>query len=122
MPRLQKVCGRDCLSDESICASDGKIHINDSVCNNCGRCLGKCPFGAFENASEGYKVCIGGRWGKKTAIGRSLSKVFTKEEDVLRVVEKAICMFRDKGVKGERFADTIERLGFDYVEKKLLDE
>lgn len=101
---------------------DGKIRIDPAVCNNCGRCYQKCPFGAFETASEGYKVCIGGRWGKKTAMGRPLSRLFTSEDEVLAVIERAIVLFRDEGIKGERFADTIARLGFDYVEKKLLGE
>lgn len=102
--------------------ADGKICIDADKCNNCGRCTGKCPFGAFEHASEGYKVCIGGRWGKKTAMGRPLSKIFTDEDEVLTVIDRAIALFRDEGVKGERFADTIARLGFDYAEKKLLGE
>ena len=101
---------------------DGRIAIDAALCNRCGRCLGKCPFGAFEEAQMGYKVCIGGRWGKKTSVSRPLGKIFTSDEEVLSVVEKAICFFRDEGIKGERFADTIERLGFDYVEKKLLEE
>lgn len=101
---------------------DGKILIDPDVCNNCGRCYRKCPFGAFETASEGYRVCVGGRWGKKTAMGRPLSKVFTSEDEVMEVIERAIILFRDEGIKGERFADTIKRLGFEYVEKKLLGE
>lgn len=100
--------------------SEGKIHIDSSVCSNCGRCFRKCPFGAFENASEVYKICIGGRWGKKIAMGKPLSKRFTSEQEVLDVVERAILLFRDEGIKGERFSDTVDRLGFDYVEKKLL--
>ena len=101
---------------------DGMIQIDETLCNHCGRCFKKCPFGVFEQATAGYKVCIGGRWGKKTAIGKPLSKIFTSEEEVLSVVERAICLFRDEGIKGERFADTIERLGFDYVEEKLLQK
>ena len=101
---------------------DGKILIDPNVCNNCGRCYRKCPFGAFETASEGYRVCVGGRWGKKTAMGRPLSKVFTSEDEVMEVIERAIILFRDEGIKGARFADTIKRLGFEYVEKKLLGE
>lgn len=101
---------------------DGKILIDPNVCNNCGRCYRKCPFGAFETASEGYRVCVGGRWGKKNAMGRPLSKVFTSEDEVMEVIERAIILFRDEGIKGERFADTIKRLGFEYVEKKLLGE
>lgn len=99
---------------------DGKIYIDPDICNHCGRCHGKCPFGAFAEASEGYKVCIGGRWGKKTAIGKPLSKLFTSEQEVMEVLEKTILLFRDEGIKGERFADTVNRLGFDYVEKKLI--
>ena len=100
----------------------GKIMVDPAVCNRCGRCNGKCPFGAFTEASEGYKICIGGRWGKKTAMGRPLSKVFTTEEEVLDVVEKAILLFRDMGIKGERFADTIARIGFENAEKMLIGE
>ncbi|MBQ3049598.1 MAG: 4Fe-4S binding protein [Oscillospiraceae bacterium] len=101
---------------------NGKIVIDADVCNRCGRCIGKCPFGAFEESREGYKVCIGGRWGKKTAVGKPLGKIFGSEDEVLTVIEKGILLFRDEGIKGERFADTVERLGFDYVEKKLLEE
>ncbi len=99
---------------------DGKILIPESDCNNCGRCEGKCPFGALEDYQYGYKVYVGGRWGKKVAHGIPLTKIFTSEEEVLDVVEKAILFFRNEGISGERFADTINRLGFDYVNEKLL--
>lgn len=100
---------------------DGKIHIDPSVCNNCGRCKSKCLFDAIEYM-DGYRVYIGGRWGKKTAHGLPLTKVFTSEEEVIDVVERAILLFRDEGQTGERFADTVARLGFDYVNDKLLTQ
>lgn len=99
---------------------DGKINIDPETCNNCGRCKGKCPFGALEEYTEGYRVYIGGRWGKKVAHGIPLTKIFTSEEEVIDVVERAILLFRDEGISGERFADTVNRLGFDYVNEKLL--
>ena len=55
------------------------------------------------------------------AEGRPLSKIFTSEAELLELVEKTILFFRDEGISGERFADTIERLGFEYVEDKLLN-
>lgn len=101
---------------------DGRISIDPDACNHCGRCKGKCPFGAVEEYREGYKILIGGRWGKKTACGRPLPRLFTTEEKVMSVIDRAILLFREEGIAGERFADTVARLGFDYVSGKLLGE
>ena len=99
---------------------DGTLHIDPDACNHCGRCKGKCPFGVTEEFTDGYKIYLGGRWGKRIAHGHPMDKIFTSEEEVLDIVERAILFFRDEGITGERFADTIDRLGFDYVQNKLL--
>lgn len=99
---------------------DGRIQIDPNVCNNCGRCKDKCVFGALEY-QDGYRIYIGGRWGKKIAHGEPLPRIFTSEDEVVEVVEKAILLFRDEGQTGERFADTVTRLGFDVVSEKLLE-
>ena len=99
---------------------DGKITIDENECNHCGRCVGKCPFHAVEDYTNGYRIYIGGRWGKKVAQGRYLEKVFTDKEEVLSIVEKAILLFREQGITGERFADTVARLGFENVQEQLL--
>ena len=101
---------------------DGKVVIDDNACNHCGRCVGKCPFGALEGFTSGYRIFIGGRWGKKVAKGRYLEKVFTDKEEVLNVIEKAILLFREQGITGERFADTVDRLGFENVQEQLLSD
>ena len=99
---------------------DGKMFADPAICNRCGRCVGKCPFHARDNAAYGYRVYIGGRWGKKTAQGIPLDAIFTDKEDVLNIVEKAILLFRDQGIAGERFADTIQRIGFANVQEQLM--
>ncbi len=99
---------------------DGLLEIDKDLCNNCGRCVGKCHFDALSEGTYGFKIYIGGRWGKKTAHGQPLSKVFTDQEEALSVIEKAILLFREQGKTGERFAKTIERLGFENVEAQLL--
>jgi len=98
---------------------DGKVKLDTAICNRCGRCLGKCPFGVFAEAKAGYRISVGGRWGKKGNQGIFLNHVYESEEEVLAAVEKAILLFRDKGIKGERFAETVARLGMDYVERKM---
>lgn len=99
---------------------DGVMVRDENICNNCGRCIGVCPFHAADTGTPAFKVYIGGRWGKKTAMGRPLSKLFTSEEEVLELVEKSILLFREQGIAGERFADTIERIGFEKAEALLL--
>ncbi len=99
---------------------DGIMKINQEICSHCGRCVGNCYFNALSDGTYGYKIYIGGRWGKKTAQGRPLGKIFTDKEEVLNVVEKAILLYREQGQAGERFAATIERLGFENVEAQLL--
>ena len=96
---------------------NGKIVISPDECNHCGRCRGMCPFGAVADYTDGYKIYLGGRWGKRVAQGRAMSKIFTSEEEVMSVIERAVFLFRDEGKEGERFADTVARLGFENVEK-----
>lgn len=100
--------------------TDGKL--NCVGCNHCGRCVGKCPFGVTDEYVDGYKVCIGGRWGKKVGQGQPLEMLFENEEQVLSVVEKCILLFREQGIAGERFADTIARIGFENVQAQLLSD
>ena len=126
MVNLDKCRGGKKCQVESACpikvahVEGGKIVIDPNACNNCGRCDGKCPFGAIEGYTVGYRVYIGGRWGKKVAHGMPLDRIFTSEEEVLDVIEKTILLFRDEGIPGERLSDTVSRLGFDVVQDKLL--
>ena len=101
---------------------DGKLVIDPNLCNSCGRCVGKCPFHCNDEGAYGWKIFVGGRWGKKVAHGRMLNKIFTDKEEVMAVVEKAILLFRDQGKSGERFADTIDRIGFENAQEQLLGD
>ena len=112
---VEKVCPMGAAK-----VTDGVLAIDRTKCNNCGRCTGHCYFDAMGQGTCGYKIYIGGRWGKKVAQGRALSKIFTDKEEALAVAEKAILLFREQGRTGERFAETIARLGFENVEAQLL--
>ena len=57
---------------------------------------------------------------KRISHGQALTRIFTEEEEVMAVIEKAILLFKNEGIAGERFADTVKRLGFEYVNEKLI--
>jgi len=103
----------------AVAMQEGKALIDTEQCNNCGRCQGTCRFDALEHSETVYRVYVGGKWGKRVRMGSPLQKLFTREE-VVDVVEKAILLFKQRGVSGERFGDTVERLGVDKVEKMLI--
>lgn len=102
--------------------ADGKVTIDPTLCIHCGRCVGKCPFHAVEAEVTGYRITLGGRWGKRSAQGKPLSRIITDRDEVLSVVEKAILLFREQGEPGERFADTVARLGMEKVESELFSD
>lgn len=106
--QLEKACPVHVAHTEA-----GKLTIDPEACKHCGRCVGKCPFHVTDQYIPGYRIYLGGRWGKDFAHGRPMQTLLTSEEEVLATLEKAILLFRDQGIAGERFSDTLERIGFD---------
>jgi NAD(P)H-nitrite reductase large subunit len=53
---------------------------------------------------------------------KEFEQIFESEEAVLQMVEKCILLFREQGVAGERFADTINRIGFEQVQAQLFSD
>ncbi|MGL5313587.1 MAG: (4Fe-4S)-binding protein [Peptostreptococcaceae bacterium] len=98
----------------------GTIELNKDICNNCGRCLGKCAFKVTDSSTDMFKIYIGGKWGKIVRMGSTINKLFTREE-ALDVVEKSILLFKSKGLSGERFGETVDRIGMEKVEKMLIN-
>ena len=103
--QIEKNCRMSCCT-----LKDGKMSRDTDVCNNCGYCIGKCPFKAVTPSDVRYKCYIGGRWGRITRHGTPLPGLYT-EEEAMDLIEKAMLLFRDCGHKGERFAAMIDRIG-----------
>lgn len=97
---------------------DGKLQIDRTICNSCGRCSFKCPFKAVTPAEQKLKIYIGGRWGKQFCRGIELDGQYT-EEEAIKTIEKVMLLFKQEGFFGERFASVVQRLGADNVKKML---
>lgn len=115
------LCAKTCPMG-AITMVDKKPLINKELCNNCGRCVGACKIDAMAAEKCGYRLYLGGRWGKKVARGTAIDKIFETEDDILCAVEKTILFYKENGTPGERFADTIARLGFEKVESTVLGD
>ena len=101
---------------------DGEVVLDETLCNNCGKCIDKCTFDTIEEKASGYKLYVGGKWGKAVRPGTPVKGVFSKDQ-VLSCIEKALLIYREQGKTGERFGIMIDRLGADnFISQLLSDE
>ena len=91
----------------------GELELNISGCmNSCGHHhVGHIGvLGVDKNESEWYQVSIGGKQGKDASIGEVIGPSFAADE-VAGVVQRLIDVYIDNREPGERFIDTVRRLG-----------
>ena len=83
--------------------------------NNCAK-ADLCDVGVM-GWQHGYKVFLGGQWGKKHSAGKEAA-VLQCEEEVLALIGRALDLYQKEGKPRERFGDMLDRLGnaaFDAV-------
>lgn len=115
-----KLCMSECKS-KAIEKVDKIVKIDYDKCINCGRCISACPFKAMATEKEGVAVFIGGKFGRKYRIGDRLENIVSLEE-AEEISEKVIAYYSENGNKGERFADTVDRIGFQNVHDAIFGE
>ena len=121
-----KKCKVEAVCPMNAAVKSDMIVIDKEACVQCGRCSDKCPFGAVTGETTLYKIFIGGQWGKHRYLGYELSRLFERAE-VMDIIESSMLFFKKEGKTGERFRQTIDRVGIDTAEKiitskKLLDQ
>lgn len=101
---------------------DRKLSVNAEVCNSCGVCVGKCPFGAVKKDAETvYQIYVGGTWGKHSRMGTPLSRL-VGEDEVMPLIEKTILWFRENAYAKERLGAAIDRVGVDAFEAAIFSD
>ena len=108
-----KVCRQEALTLE-----DGRIVIDREQCNHCGRCVKTCPTDAWEG-EEGFLLSFGGTFGNNIVRGREVLPIVQDKETLYRVTDAAIDFFDENANAGERFAKTLDRVGWDDFEAKV---
>ena len=97
-----------------------KFKIGIGGCpNNCIK-PGLNDFGIMGHP-KGYRVMVGGIWGKRQRMATMLDGVFSKEE-VMSLLEKTLLLFREQGYAGERLGLMLERIGVDNFVSQLLSD
>ncbi|MDO5546277.1 MAG: 4Fe-4S binding protein [Eubacteriales bacterium] len=111
------VCEKVCRGN-AITITGDRIELDTDKCNHCGRCVKSCPSGAWEGKS-GYILSFGGTFGNCIQKGAELLPIIEDEETLFRVTDAAVEFFAEFADRGERFAKTIERIGWDKLQERL---
>ncbi len=93
----------------------GEIELNISGCMNaCGHHhVGNIGIlGVDKKGEEWYQITIGGAQGNKAALGKVIGPSFAAA-DVPDVIEALIETYIDNRHEGERFVDTVDRVGIE---------
>lgn len=108
-------CAKVCPVDAITVTSDSMV-IDENTCIGCGKCVRACSFNAIK-AQHGYRVTVGGTFGRNMVIGRPLYPFVESAEQVLNIIEATLQFFKEYGLPKERINKTIARIGWKEFEK-----
>ncbi|SMB23752.1 Sulfite reductase [Sterolibacterium denitrificans] len=112
------------LGDLDYLHDIGEVSLNISGCMNaCGHHhVGNIGvLGVDKKGEEWYQISIGGRQGNDTRLGSILGPSFAAV-DVPRVIEQLIDVYVENRLEGERFIDSVDRLGIEPFKARVYGE
>jgi dissimilatory sulfite reductase (desulfoviridin) alpha/beta subunit len=127
VPKLEEDKCTGCGLCESVCKVgaiekvDKKVKHHSEKCLACGKCIGACKFDAMVTEKEGVAVFLGGKFGRKYRIGDKINSIFSVDE-LDEVMKKVLDYYHENGNNGERFADMIDRIGFQNLKEELIQQ
>jgi dissimilatory sulfite reductase (desulfoviridin) alpha/beta subunit len=110
-------CQEVCIDEAIFMEKDGPVIIKKH-CSQCGACAIECPEGAMTIAERGYRVMVGGHFGRWHHIGKELFKI-GDEEMVFQALKASIDLLREKAASEEHLYHMVERYGLEPLYKKL---
>lgn len=113
------VCEKACRNG-AISIENNKVTVDHSKCNFCGRCYKSCPTDAWDTVN-GYIVSFGGLFGNHISKGYTIIPFIEDHDKLMKVCDAAIQFFGENAKGGERFKFTVERVGKDKFEEKILE-
>jgi ferredoxin/TusA-related sulfurtransferase len=97
----------------------GIVEVDLPGCIGCGDCIESCPTAAMEEGRRGFRLFVGGKFGRIPSLGRKISGILRTPEEAVAAIGAVIEFFRAHGKARERFGDTLHRTGLSSLENHL---
>ena len=98
--------------------TEQQLDFAETACIYCGKCIKACPTSAWTGKS-GFVVSLGGLYGNRIAIGQNFLPLIFSTEVLYKIVDVTLAFFAKHAKQGERFANTLDRVGWDLLKKEL---
>ena len=95
--------------ENAVALNGGRLFIDQDKCLYCGKCIDVCPTGTIAEGQKGFRIQVGGKLGRHPRLARELPGLYDQTE-VIRMVNAAVCFYKQKSRHGERFGDLINRV------------
>lgn len=105
----------------AIIIRDGGLQIDYSRCDLCENCVKVCPTGKVESEAKGYRILVGGRFGRFHQLGYELFR-FTDKETLMDALEASLRTIKEEAVGHEGLPDIINRVGVAPIFQRLYRE
>ena len=113
------ICARACPAGAIALDSDGRPVIDLSRCDRDGECVSACPTGAIRANKHGWRVFLGGNFGRHPALAYEVGGVVDTAEAV-DIAERALEAYVRHGQGRERVRVVVDRVGLDEFLEEVL--
>lgn len=112
-------CADACPTGALTLDADGRPVIDHDLCDLDGACVTACPAGAIGLRKRGWRVLLGGNFGRRPALAYEVGEIVDTEEAV-NIAERALAAFARHANGRERLRVVVDRVGLNDFLKEVL--
>ena len=113
-----KRCFHTCWDSAISFAEPAKPVINERLCKLCGACIKACPTGTLKSQMKGYRILVGGTFGRMQTLGKEVFRIGQKD-DIFKTLDAVISLIKEKQEDEHFLAQVVDKVGLDYITSRV---
>ena len=113
------ICADGCPTGAISLDAEGRPVIDHTKCDRDGACVSACPTGAIRARKRGWRVFLGGNFGRHPALAYEIGQIVDTSEAV-EIAERVLGDFVRHAQGRERVRTVVDRVGLDGFLKEVL--